>query len=346
MDCPRSDQPRLGFGNMDQFAATNQKRRGFGVDPWGHAWARHEKTAMRIHYLKCGTDCPLGGALFDGFSKGPLGLIPCAAQLVETSEGLVLIDTGYGSEDVRFPHPRLSRFFRALLNIRFRLRETALHQIKAMGHSPADVRHIVLTHLDFDHAGGIEDFPNARVHVMEAERDAAERKRRGFIARRRYRPQQWDEVRDWRTYVGGGEPWFGFDSVRQLDGLPPEILMVPLPGHTWGHAGVAVQTPRGWVLNAGDAYFYRRELDADRRRCTPGLRLYQTLMEVDREARLTNQERLRQLKRNHGSEVTIFCSHDELELEAMQRRNGQQPLVRHKGSGHARPQREMPQGSF
>lgn len=274
--------------------------------------------AMRVHYLKCGTDCPFGGALFDGFSKGLFGLIPCAAQLVETNDGLVLIDTGYGVEDVLHPHPRLSRFFRALLNIRFRMRETALRQVEAMGFSARDVRHIVLTHLDFDHAGGIEDFPEARVHVMEAERDAAETKRRGFIARRRYRPVQWDDVRDWRTYAGGGERWFGFDGARALDGLPPEILMVPLSGHTWGHAGIAVRTGTGWVLNAGDAYFYRRELDADRRRCTPGLRFYQTMMDTDRELRFANQARLRDLKRDHGGKVTIFCSHDEKELEAMQ----------------------------
>lgn len=275
---------------------------------------------MRIHYLKCGTDCPVGGALFDGFSKGPVAHIPCAAQLVETSDGLVLIDTGYGVQDVQHPHPRLSRFFHALLNIRFRMEETALHQVKALGFSPADVRHIVLTHLDFDHAGGIEDFPNARLHVMEVEREAAEQKRQGFIARRRYRPVQWDDARDWRTYASGGEPWFGFDSVRALEGLPPEILMVPLPGHTWGHAGVAIQTAAGWVLNAGDAYFYRGELDADRRRCTPGLRFYQTMMEVDRRRRFENLGRLRDLQRDHHGEVTIFCSHDELQLEAMQRR--------------------------
>ena len=275
---------------------------------------------MRIHYLRCGTDCPLGGALFDGFSKGPLALIPCAAQLVETSEGLVLIDTGYGMEDVRHTHPRLSKFFHALLNIRFREEETALHQVKALGYSPSDVRHIVLTHMDFDHAGGLEDFPQARVHVMEAERDAAERRRRGFIARRRYRPVQWDDVRDWRTYAGSGEAWFGFDSVRSLDGLRPEILMVPLPGHTFGHAGVAVQTSEGWVLNAGDAYFYRGEMNVRRPRCTPGLRFYQRMMEVDRERRLSNQARLRDLKRDHGGEVTIFCSHDEKQLEAMQGR--------------------------
>jgi glyoxylase-like metal-dependent hydrolase (beta-lactamase superfamily II) len=277
---------------------------------------------MKIHYLRCGTDCPLGGALFDGFSKGPLGHIPCAAQLIETNEGLVLVDTGYGTQDVRHPHPRLSVAFRALLNIRFRIEETAIHQVEALGYAPSDVRHIVLTHLDFDHAGGLEDFPQARVHVMEREREAAEKKRRGFVARRRYRPVQWDDVRDWRTYAGGGEPWFGFDSVRQLDGLPPEILMVPLPGHTWGHAGVAIQTGDGWVLNAGDAYFYRGEMNPQHYSCTPGLRFYQRLMEVDRSARLANQDRLRQLNREHGKEITIFCSHDEKELEAMQRRSG------------------------
>jgi glyoxylase-like metal-dependent hydrolase (beta-lactamase superfamily II) len=274
---------------------------------------------MRVHYLSCGTDCPFGGALFDGFSAGLFGLIPCAAQLVETRDGLVLIDTGYGLEDVRHPHPRLSRFFHILLNIRFRMRDTALSQIEAMGFDARDVRHIVLTHLDFDHAGGIEDFPQARVHVMEVEREAAEKKRRGFIASRRYRPAQWDDVRDWRTYANGGERWFGFDRVRALDGLPPEIVMIPLPGHTLGHAGIAIQTAEGWVLNAGDAYFYRRELDADRRRCTPGLRFYQTLMDTDRKLRFENQNRLRALKQNEKAGVTIFCSHDQKELERMRR---------------------------
>jgi hypothetical protein len=84
---------------------------------------------------------------------------------------------------------------------------------------------------------------------------------------------------------------------------------------------VAVQSDRGWVLNAGDAYFYRRELDADRRRCTPGLRFYQRLMDTHRELRFANQERLRQLKRDHGGELTIFCSHDAKELDSMQKLN-------------------------
>lgn len=42
-------------------------------------------------------------------------------------------------------------------------------------------------------------------------------------------------------------------------------------------------------------------------------------MDTDREQRFANQQRLRDLKRDHSRDVTIFCSHDEKELEAMQR---------------------------
>lgn len=274
--------------------------------------------SMRIHHLTCGTHCPMGGALYDGFSRGPLGQLTCTVQLIETEQGLVLVDTGLGVDDVRRPYPRLSRMLGMMLNPQLSLGRTALHQVKALGFAPGDVRHIILTHLDFDHAGGIEDFPFARVHVMQAEREAAERQRRGFIASRRYRPAQWDEVREWRTYAGGGERWFGFDAVRDLDGLPPEILMVPLPGHTPGHAGVAVRADDVWILNAGDAYVFRHEMNVDRPHCTPGLGFYQRLMETDRTARLANQDRLRALKREHGEELLIFCSHDAKELEALQ----------------------------
>src|SRR3546814_20988035 len=98
--------------------------------------------------------------------------------------------------------------------------------------------------------------------------------------------------------MGWGERWFGFEAVRDLDGLPPEILLVPLPGHTWGHSGVAVpEDGGGWLLHAGDAYFYRGEVGSPTHGCTPALRVYQRLMEVDRQARLLNPDRLRQIGR-------------------------------------------------
>jgi glyoxylase-like metal-dependent hydrolase (beta-lactamase superfamily II) len=278
---------------------------------------------MRIHHLNCGTDCPLGGALFDGRSMGPLGHLVCHCLLVETpSHGLVLVDTGYGLKDVHHPHeepnPRITKTFRAMLNIQLREEETAIRQVEALGYKASDVRHIVLTHLDFDHAGGLEDFPHATIHLMDKEYLAATGPREGFVPRNRYRPRQFDEIRNWKRYGVKGEPWFGFEAVRDLDGLPPEILMVPLPGHTWGHAGIAVQGQDGWLLHAGDAYFYRHEVRQLNRKCTPGLRAYQTLMETDRRLRLANQKRVRRLSVDRKDKVRVICAHDPVELERCQ----------------------------
>ena len=275
---------------------------------------------MRIHHLNCGTDCPLGGALFDGRSTGLTGRLVCHCLLLETdAHGLVLVDTGYGLRDVdnphRPPHPRITRAMRTLLNIKLRERETAIRQVEALGFAARDVRHIVLTHLDFDHAGGLDDFPDAQVHLLAAEWSAASGPRDRFVPRNRYRPAQFAGVRNWQRYGAQGEPWFGFDAVRDLAGLPPEILMVPLPGHTWGHAGVAIRRSDGWLLHAGDAYFYRGEMRQAVRRCTPGLAGYQTMMEVSREQRLGNQARLRALSLDRSAAVRMVCAHDAVEFE-------------------------------
>ena len=239
----------------------------------------------------------------------------CHCLLVETNDALVLVDTGFGTRDVAVPQQRLSRFFRAQLRPNLRRDMTALAQVEALGYRPSDVRHIVLTHLDFDHAGGLDDFPQAAVHLLAAERDAA-MKQGSWLDRRRFRPAQWHTSGQWHAYAAGeGHTWFGFSCVRDLDGLPPEILLVPLIGHTHGHAGVAVHGRDGWLLHAGDAYFYHAEMDVLRPRCTPGLRAYQWMMEKNRPARLWNQRRLRELKARHGVDVDIFCAHDLRELE-------------------------------
>lgn len=274
---------------------------------------------MRVHHLNCGTHCPLGGALFDGASRGLFGHLPTHCLLIETpSAGLVLVDTGYGLEDVRRPHARLPVLWPLLINPRLREGETARRQIEALGFSAHDVRHILLTHLDFDHAGGLEDFPEARVHVLATEHAAASA-RCGFVAHQRYRARQWDEVRDWRFYEPSGEGWHGFDAVRDLDGLPPEVLMIPLRGHTLGHAGVAVQGDRGWLLHAGHAYLHSDEMKRCSS-CPPGLVLYQRTMDSDHRVRVANQDRLRALKRDAPA-IKIFCSHDARELAAQRRIN-------------------------
>lgn len=272
---------------------------------------------MRIHHLNCGTMCPIGGHLMGrptpGLGPAPL---PCHCLLIETDRGLVLVDTGLGTRDCTAPVPRLSRVFKALLRPRLDPEETALHQIIRLGLDPRDVRHIVLTHLDFDHAGGLYDFPQATVHLLAPELAAAHN-RPSPIDRRRYRPPQWPPEADWQLYSAAGEAWHGFDCVRSLTGLPPEILLVPLTGHTLGHSGVAIDTGEGWLLHAGDAYFFREEMNPAGYRCPIGLRGYQKLMEVDRDARLANQRRLRALVRDHGDTVQVMCAHDPVEFTTL-----------------------------
>jgi hypothetical protein len=94
---------------------------------------------------------------------------------------------------------------------------------------------------------------------------------------------------------------------------------------------VAVRGDDGWLLLAGDAYFYHREMDAERPRCTPGLRFYQTMMEKNRRARLWNQRRLRELRRDHGGEVELFCSHDPVEMERLAAWPLNMPAEPHRG---------------
>jgi glyoxylase-like metal-dependent hydrolase (beta-lactamase superfamily II) len=283
---------------------------------------------MRVHSLNCISSCPLGGKLMDDRSNALRGRLVNHCLLVETRDSLVLIDTGFGLRDIAAPRTRLSEFFLALLAPELREEMTAIRQLERLGFNPHDVRHIVLTHLDFDHAGGLDDFPWAAVHMLAAERDAAVAQRT-LLDRMRYRPQQWSlTAANWRTYhAGEGQTWLGFDCVRDLDGVPPEILMVPLIGHTFGHAGIAIDGDDGWLLLAGDAYFFHREMDPKRPYCTPGLRLYQWMMDKDRRARRWNQKRLRHLAAHHAGGLRIFCSHDPYEFERLAGRSSYEPAA-------------------
>lgn len=253
------------------------------------------------------------------------GHLVCHCLCVETDAGLVLIDTGYGLRDLADPPSRLSRAFLTLLKPEFREDMTAVRQIERLGFSATDVRHIVLTHLDFDHAGGLDDFPEATIHMLEPEFTSA-LAQRTVLDRMRYRPAQWSSRARWRTYGAGGQVWYGFERVAALDGVPDDILMVPLIGHTLGHAGIAVRRGSGWLLLAGDAYFHHGEMDLRRQHCPPGLRMYQWVMEKDRHARLENQARLRSLLASHGEEVELCCAHDVGDFERLSGRSSRVPV--------------------
>ena len=199
---------------------------------------------MKIHHLNCGSLCPRGGWLFGG-TGGPWAPAPmcCHCLLIESEDGLILVDTGLGVEDVA-SSKRLGFLFNLATRPRLEVADTALRQVADLGFPPTEVRHIVPTHLDLDHAGGLPDFPGAVVHVFASEFHAAMNPRT-LIERSRYRAAQLSRVVQW-ALVGatGGDQWFGFASVRALPSTRDEVLLIPLEGHSRGHCGVAVRTPR------------------------------------------------------------------------------------------------------
>jgi glyoxylase-like metal-dependent hydrolase (beta-lactamase superfamily II) len=272
---------------------------------------------MRVHHLDCCTMCPYPERLVHG--RGSMlrrGRMVAHCLLLETdSSGLVLVDAGIGLEDIAAPGARLGRGFVAMTGlVEPRAEMSAIEQVKALGFLPRDVRHVLVTHLDLDHAGGLADFPWAKVHVHVDERDAAV-ERPTLRERSRYRPVHFAHHPDWATYAQTGEPWKGFAAVRSLPGLPPEFLAIPLPGHTRGHACIAVDTGSRWLLHAGDAYFSRGALDG---RGTPlGLAFFEQGVAIDRERVRENHARLGELARAHAADVRVFSAHDCDEFDAL-----------------------------
>lgn len=270
---------------------------------------------MRIHALNCATFCPYSRALING-DGGMLepGLLVCTCLLIETRSGLTLVDTGLGFADLGHSKKNLGPVWMAIMRPRLDPEETAVRQVERMGFTARDVREIVLTHLDFDHAGGLPDFPEARVHVWQTEHEAATERPHG-IKLRRYTPAQWAHGPSWIFHAREGEEWFGFGAVRALRPEETEVLLVPLPGHSRGHCAVAVRTGGGWVLHCGDAYFHHSEVDPARPPVPAGITAYQQIYQTDRRQRLRNQARLRELAQRHGGEVRLLCSHDPVYLE-------------------------------
>lgn len=270
---------------------------------------------MRVHHLNCGTWCPPAARLvndLDGMTRS--GRIVCHCLLIESDEGLVLVDTGLGIDDLKHPPSRIGRAWASLMRPVPDPELSARHQIEELGFYHDDVRHIIITHLDFDHAGGIPDFPEAKVHVYLPEFEAAMHPRT-FRERFRYKPHHLEHAREWVRYQLEGDRWFGFEAVRTMGDLNLDILLIPLVGHTRGHCGVAVRTSEGWLLNAGDAYFHHHELWSPDGQPPLGLKLYQNVMHMNKRQRQANMRRLRQLAREHSREVKIFSSHDPAEFE-------------------------------
>ncbi len=247
---------------------------------------------MKVHHLNCGS------------MKRPAPMV-CHVLLIETKNGLVLVDSGYGTADCA--DPRRVGPSRHMVRATLTRAETVAHQIEQLGYTRDDVRHIVITHLDVDHAGGLSDFPTAQVHVTSAEALGAIRapSRREKI---RYRSAQWAHNPNIVEHDSEGEKWRGFAAAKELTEISPGIALVSLPGHTRGHACVAVDAGHRWVLHAGDAFYHHGTLDG-----TPvprALTAMESLFAFDRKRVLDNHARLAELYQRQDPDLLIVCAHD------------------------------------
>lgn len=138
-----------------------------------------------VHHLNCATMAVAGSF---GGRLAPTRLV-AHCLLIEGDDGLTLVDTGLGTADLAAPAKRLTTPFVKMTRPSLDPAETAVSQLRGLGFEAADVRDVVLTHMDLDHVGGIGDFPGAKIHVYAEELAAAQHPT--LSERGRYRKVQW-----------------------------------------------------------------------------------------------------------------------------------------------------------
>jgi glyoxylase-like metal-dependent hydrolase (beta-lactamase superfamily II) len=269
---------------------------------------------MEILHLNCGTMYPYGLPSDDdtgGFLKRGYGVIHCL--LVDTGDGLVLVDTGWGQRDCSSPSAAVRQFM-DIIGCPGDLGETAARQIETLGYAPGDVKHIFLTHLHMDHAGGLADFPAATVHVYDRELEAY-RHPRTLVEWRAYRPEHCAHDPKWQVHGSADALWFGLSSTPSIRIGEIEFVMIPFIGHTRGHCGVAVRMGGRWLLHCGDAYGYYRQVGSVQPYRHPCGKLMEAVVMTGFRIPRQHLECIRKLLREHGDQVQTFCSHDSHEFE-------------------------------
>jgi glyoxylase-like metal-dependent hydrolase (beta-lactamase superfamily II) len=241
-----------------------------------------------IHHLNCGV------------LKSPfIGNAICHCLLLEDKNGLALIDTGFGLREVRDPEQYISRELIDFFAISFAEKYTAFRQIEKMGLNTADVNHCIISHLDFDHIGGLADFPDATVHLSVEEYDSFKNNNT------RYLQAQLDYQPLFRPYGWTYFIWHDFPARKLEIGFECDVYLIQLFGHTSGHCGAVIEQAGKTILYAGDAFFTKAELtelDHPATEAAAG-------GAEDNELRVASFKKLRKLFQEFP-EIEIVCYHD------------------------------------
>jgi glyoxylase-like metal-dependent hydrolase (beta-lactamase superfamily II) len=205
------------------------------------------RAATRLYVFESGGENSLKG-LFDPWAAecGEIGYIPYYFFAIEHPEGWVLVDVG--------AHPELARDAQARLGAQAEFSDIVMAEgddvvgkIAAVGIAPEDVRHVILTHLHFDHCGGLDLLPEATVHAQKKEFEFATNP--PVYQRDSYISADWARVEHWALHDGEHDLF--------VDG---SIRMIPTPGHTPGHQSVLVRLADRTVILMGDAAYHPEKM--------------------------------------------------------------------------------------
>lgn len=200
---------------------------------------------LSIEPLDCGS-LTAGTEMFElGGDSTPI-TVPVPSWLIRHPSGTVLFDCGM-HEELTGPGPLLdtvSLFYGVDLDdgrlVSSLLRDRDL--------DPADIDVVVLSHLHFDHAGGLSQLPDARVVVQSAEWSAGLDEELAMA--NSFRRDDFDLGHD-LVLVDGEHDLFGDGGVT----------CIPTPGHTPGHQSLRVRLESGDVILCGDCAYFEHTLD-------------------------------------------------------------------------------------
>ncbi|MBM6991112.1 N-acyl homoserine lactonase family protein [Mobilibacterium timonense] len=176
--------------------------------------------------------------------------VPVKAFLVEVGGHRILVDTGWSAACVTHPvrHMGFNLWFASEPVVTGD--ETVPSQLAAMGLKPEDLDAVILTHLDCDHASGLDGVAEAG-HIFCSKEEWAHAQTRDV----RYRPSFWKGV-SIETLNMSDDPEAPFGKSCDLfsDG---SIMVVLTPGHSEGSVAVLAGDESGYAAFIGDDSYNR-----------------------------------------------------------------------------------------
>jgi glyoxylase-like metal-dependent hydrolase (beta-lactamase superfamily II) len=130
--------------------------------------------------------------------------------------------------------------------------------LRRLGVDCAEVRHVIITHLHYDHAGNLSLFPRARFHLQDREMAFATGRHMShpFFAH----AYDLERVLSMVRLVYGAQVQFHDGDAQVL----PGISVHHVGGHTHGLQVVRIWTRLGWVVLASDAAHYLANISSGR----------------------------------------------------------------------------------